>query len=146
MGVVLGTLLLLSACVEEEERVIEGEAPMADPLVQEEPVAAGLDTLEADTVFVVLANFDVEMRTPISAGPTVFRVSNEGNLEHGFAITGEGIEEALAAPLQPGETGMLRVVLEPGPYDVFCPVADHRERGMEMEIMVNEAGAGGPVE
>ncbi len=36
----------------------------------------------------------------------------------------------------PGSSGTLTVDLKPGTYEFYCPVANHKEMGMEGEITV----------
>jgi hypothetical protein len=92
-----------------------------------------------NTVAVTLTEFNIDMSASIPAGPTVFEVTNQGTTEHNFEIEGQGVEEELAANLQPGETGMLEVDLEPGTYEVYCPVDNHEGEGMALQLTVTQA-------
>lgn len=65
-----------------------------------------------------------------------FNVTNAGTHEHSFEIEGEGIEKALDRTLQPGQSAKLVVDLRAGTYKVYCPVADHEERGMTRPLVV----------
>jgi plastocyanin len=78
------------------------------------------------------------------AGETTFTVSNEGEFPHALEIEGNGIEEE-TEELGPGESGSVTVDLEPGEYELYCPVGDHRERGMVGTLVVGGGaeGAGG---
>ena len=78
------------------------------------------------------------------AGETTFTVSNEGEFPHALEIEGNGIEEE-TEELSPGESGSVTVELEPGEYELYCPIGDHRDRGMEGTLVVGgeAAGAGG---
>ena len=78
------------------------------------------------------------MPAELSAGPTVFNITDDGTVRHNSEIEGEGIEEALPQNLQPGESGTLELDLAPGTYVVYCPVGggSHREQGMEIEVTV----------
>jgi plastocyanin len=90
---------------------------------------------EAQTVEVSLTEFQIDMPTSIAAGPVTFDVSNDGAEIHGFEVEGNGIEEEIEE-LAAGEAGTLEVDLEPGTYEVYCPVDDHRGMGMELELEV----------
>jgi uncharacterized cupredoxin-like copper-binding protein len=66
-----------------------------------------------------------------------FAVTNDGTIQHSFEIEGNGLEEELEAPLDPGSTGMLTVDLSPGTYEVYCPIDAHADQGMRTEITVS---------
>jgi plastocyanin len=75
------------------------------------------------------------------AGETTFTVSNEGEFPHALEIEGNGIEEE-TEELGPGESGSVTVDLEPGEYELYCPVGDHRERGMVGTLVVGGGAEG----
>ena len=101
----------------------------------ETPVAAAA---EPELVAVSLTNFAIDMPTELAAGPIRFSIANNGAAPHNFVVEGSGVNKRLANNLQPGESGFLNVVLEPGAYTVFCPVGEgaHRANGMELELTV----------
>jgi uncharacterized cupredoxin-like copper-binding protein len=73
----------------------------------------------------------------IQAGQATIEVSNDGETVHNLEVEGPNGEEELEDDLQPGETGTLEVDLsEPGTYEWYCPVGNHRDQGMEGEITV----------
>jgi hypothetical protein len=96
---------------------------------------------EANQVEVTLIDGQINMVDSLPAGPTTFMITNEGTHEHSFEIEGQGIEEGLEPHLQPGENGTLEVDLQPGTYEVYCPVGNHRTEGMLLNLTVTEAGA-----
>lgn len=103
------------------------------------PWSAVQDTatkVEANEVEVVLSEFKIEMEDSISAGETTFVIRNAGTVEHGFEIEGNGIEKMLETNLAPGAEQTLTVNLEPGTYEIYCPVEDHDERGMSLQLTV----------
>ena len=101
-----------------------------------EAVAPG--GVSGSAVEVSLTEFAIEMPAELPAGPTTFVVTNAGEVEHNFEVEGEGVEESFGENLPPGETRELEVELEPGTYEVYCPVADHDEAGMRLELTVTE--------
>jgi uncharacterized cupredoxin-like copper-binding protein/streptogramin lyase len=131
-------------------RVVPGETGMATPEVtgMETPAATGADLTEGDatpavsamgeTVAVSLMEFAIDMPTELPAGPTTFEITNDGTIEHNFEVEGQGIEEALPENLAPGASGTLTVDLEPGTYEVYCPVDNHKGEGMRVELTVTE--------
>lgn len=93
---------------------------------------------DSEAVEVTLEEFEIRMPRSLPAGPTTFRVTNAGDTEHNFEIEGQGIEKEFETNLQPGETKAMHVNLKSGRYEVYCPVANHRALGMELELTVHE--------
>ncbi len=93
---------------------------------------------EAVAVDVSLAEWAIDAPTTLRAGRVTFNVVNDGTVPHNFEIEGEGIETLLDFDLQPGESTELEVDLEPGTYEVYCPVGEgsHRAQGMNLELTV----------
>lgn len=91
---------------------------------------------EANTVQVSLTEFAIDMPDTLPAGPTTFEVTNNGSTEHNFEVEGEGVEEEFEANLQPGETMTMEIDLQAGAYDVYCPVGDHHDQGMHVDLTV----------
>ncbi len=94
---------------------------------------------DANRVEVGLIEYEINMPASIPAGPTVFEVTNNGTAPHNFEIEGQGIERVFEVNLQPGETQTMEVDLVPGSYTVYCPVGNHRQMGMELQLSVTEA-------
>jgi uncharacterized cupredoxin-like copper-binding protein len=87
-------------------------------------------------VEVKLTQFTIEMLTTVPPGPVTFSVTNAGTMEHNFEVEGQGLEKKFDAALKPGETRSLQVDLPAGTYTVYCPMDDHRQRGMQLELKV----------
>ncbi len=104
-------------------------APEASPTAVARP---------GDQVEVSLTEYAIDMPTSLPAGTTTFMVTNNGTVAHNFEIEGQGIEEEFEQNLQPGATATMQVDLQPGSYTVYCPVANHREQGMELALTVTE--------
>lgn len=127
-----------------------GDRPDADT-VQMDTTALPVDTMGmnmedeamgSDTVEVAVVDFEIDMPTTLPGGLTVFEVTNDGTTEHNFEIEGQGIEQEFPQNLTAGETRTMEVDLQPGTYTIYCPVADHRSRGMELELSVEPAQGG----
>jgi plastocyanin len=96
----------------------------------------GTPPAEGAAVEVVLTEFAIDMPASVPAGSVSFDIANSGTMAHNFEIEGQGIEESLDEDLDPNQAESLTVELEPGTYTVYCPIGNHREQGMEVELEV----------
>jgi plastocyanin len=102
----------------------------------EEPdAAADGDGLEVSAVDFAFEPDSLEL--PEGGGTVV--LSNDGEFPHALAVDGE---DAASETIDPGATTELSLDLEPGNYTVFCPVGDHRDRGMEGTLVVGSGASG----
>ena len=85
--------------------------------------------------------FDPSTIEIASAGETTFTVVNDGEFTHALEIEGQGIEEE-TDEIDGGTTTELTVDLEPGEYEFYCPVGNHREQGMEGTLVVGGSAGG----
>jgi plastocyanin len=75
-------------------------------------------------------------------GTYTFTLSNGGSTEHALEVEGQGIEEELDE-VSPGNSGQLTVTFsKTGSYEFYCPVDDHRAKGMEGDLTVGAAAGG----
>jgi uncharacterized cupredoxin-like copper-binding protein len=76
-------------------------------------------------------------------GTYAFKVTNDGQIPHALEVQGHGAEQK-TAEIQPGASATLTVALTAkGSYEVFCPIDDHRGKGMQASLSVGgSAGAG----
>lgn len=88
------------------------------------------------TVEVKLVDYKIEMPATVRAGLTTFKVINAGQHKHNLKIKGQGLNRKLARDLKDGQSGDLQLDLKPGVYDVTCPVAFHKRKGMSMKLTV----------
>lgn len=70
------------------------------------------------------------------SGAYMFRAVNLGNFTHSLRIEGNGIDEQLTRNIPPNGSEVLEVTLSPGTYELYCPVGDHKERGMKATVTV----------
>lgn len=96
---------------------------------------------------VQLREFTIEPSSfTANVGDTVrFNVANQGTREHNLELELEsaGIEQVLfPANLQPGESGTVEFTFtEPGTWEFYCPVDQHRDRGMIASVEIQAADA-----
>ena len=110
---------------------LSGGTGMASDEEAATPAAAA-----GEVVAVELDEFEVRMPSELAAGPTTFQVTNVGDAEHNFEVEGQGIEEEFDENLRPGETKPMELDLAPGTYEVYCPVGNHEDQGMSLELTV----------
>jgi hypothetical protein len=101
-------------------------------------IGAGSSAQEVYRVRVDLSEWEITMPDDLPAGPTAFEVTNNGLFTHSFRIEGQGLERQLGALLRPGASGVLEVNLDPGQYEVYCPVSNHAQLGMRRMVNVTE--------
>jgi uncharacterized cupredoxin-like copper-binding protein len=92
-----------------------------------------------ETVAVTESDFKLDPADPRidKPGDVVFRVVNEGAVDHSLEVEGPNGESKLAQTLAPGDSATLEVKLDKrGKYEWYCPVGNHRQLGMEGEITV----------
>ncbi len=106
----------------------EGESEVQE--VVEEPI----DTIEVQETEFRLDSSEITLDR---SGTYVFRAVNSGTVGHALEVEGEGIEEE-TEEIPPGESTELEVNLEPGTYELYCPVGNHEERGMTGTVTVQE--------
>jgi len=87
-------------------------------------------------VEVVLDEYTIEMPQTLPPGPTTFLVRNAGQKSHSFKIEGPGIDVTLEAVVRPKATQSLQVTLQPGEYEIRCPIGSHAAKGMTMKLVV----------
>ena len=76
-------------------------------------------------------------------GTVTFEVTNAGQTDHALEVDGNGVEEKTSTS-SPGSRAKLTVNLSKnGTYEVYCPIAGHRDMGMEAKLVVGSASAGG---
>ena len=73
----------------------------------------------------------------VQAGSVTFDVSNDGQVTHSLVVEGPSDDSSLPNDLVPGDSSQLTVDLsQPGTYNWYCPIANHRQLGMEGTITV----------
>jgi uncharacterized cupredoxin-like copper-binding protein len=83
----------------------------------------------------------VEVSEP---GTVTFEVTNNGQIAHALEVEGMGVEDETES-IEPGQSATLTVELnEAGSYEMYCPIDDHKDMGMEGTVQVGgSSGAGG---
>jgi uncharacterized cupredoxin-like copper-binding protein len=96
----------------------------------------------AETVELVATDFAFEPSSLMfdAAGEHTLTLQNDGEFPHAIAF--DELDDA-TGNVDPGASGEVTLDLEPGSYTLYCPVGDHRDRGMEGTLVVGGASASG---
>jgi plastocyanin len=103
-----------------------------------EPSGSTSDSAPVGTVVVEEREFKLSPSpTKVSGiGVYTFKGLNKGSIPHVLEVEGQGIEEE-TAEIEPGESATIEISLPaPGTYEVYCPLDDHKEKGMVAEFIV----------
>jgi plastocyanin len=113
-------------------------------------LGAGAATVSAQSAAtVVLTEFAFSPdQLVVSAGRDSFTLQNSGAFPHNVHIEGNGVSLDVKPDgnVAGGESFTGAVTLGPGTYDIWCPVGNHRERGMVGTMTVAGTAAGGAVQ
>jgi plastocyanin len=71
----------------------------------------------------------------VKAGSVTFDASNDGGVTHALEVEGNGVEEE-TDDISPGQSAKLTVDLQPGTYEIYCPIDSHKDMGMEGSLTV----------
>ena len=138
-GLALG--LGLAACGEDDD---EESASTGTTTTEEQatpaPTGPAAETVNLSETEYKIDPADVSVKKD---GVVEFKVQNDGSVTHALEVEGAGLEEE-TDDIAPGESATLKVDLQKGVYEMYCPIDDHKEQGMVGELRV--AGATGSAE
>ena len=85
-----------------------------------------------------LTEFSIELsQQTFAPGPYEFVAEEQGQFPHALSIEGPDVDSASTSVIDPGgDSQTLNVTLQPGTYELWCPVGNHRAQGMETTITV----------
>jgi plastocyanin len=97
-----------------------------------EPGATSAKTIVVDTT-----EFKLEPSVSrVKPGTYTFRGVNRGTIPHVVELEGQGLEEETET-IQPGESKTMELTLnQVGKYELYCPLDDHKKKGMVTEFTV----------
>jgi uncharacterized cupredoxin-like copper-binding protein len=107
---------------------------------------ASVASAQAVAVPVKLSEWKIDMKSDtVKAGAVIFRVTNEGGMNHGFYVRGEGVDKG-TREIPVRQSASLAVTLKPGTYEIFCPMSDdsHQLAGMKKTLVVTPADSPAP--
>jgi plastocyanin len=136
-GAIAGALMLVAACGGGADEGGEAEPAPASP-ASDEAGATSVDPGGTEAIEILGTEFRFDPSTVTIEAPGksfLFRLVNNGSAPHALEIEGNGIEEKTET-IGPGESSELTVDLVEGEYEMYCPVGDHRDQGMEGTLIV----------
>lgn len=69
-------------------------------------------------------------------GTYTFNAVNAGQTEHALEIAGPDVAGKRTPIVEPGQSATLTVTLQPGSYEMYCPVDGHKGEGMDTNFTV----------
>lgn len=145
IATMLTAAVLASACADSEPDTRIETGPPALPGV-DSMTGAGAATLPPEDASVpsieaTLAEWSVALsRDSVAAGPVTINVRNTGTVPHRLEVEGGG-QEWVTDDIAPGGDVTMSLALEPGEYQVYCPIVaggtNHAERGMRTTLRVH---------
>jgi uncharacterized cupredoxin-like copper-binding protein len=99
----------------------------------------GGSTGAGSTVQLTATDFKFDPSDPtVKSGNVTFNMKNDGQVTHSLEIEDvtPGHDQEIEGDVSPGSSGILAVNLKPGKYEFYCPIANHKEMGMEGDITV----------
>ena len=100
---------------------------------------SGGGSTSGGTVNLTATDFKFAPSDPtVSSGKVTFDMKNDGQVTHSLEIEDvtPGHDQELEGDVSPGQSGTLAADLKPGKYEFYCPIANHKEMGMQGEITV----------
>jgi plastocyanin len=97
------------------------------------------------TIRIVEKEFSLSPSTVSISKPGLYVLQglNRGTISHALAIEGNGIDTD-GPVVSPGRTSTVRVtIVKGGSYELYCPVGNHKEMGMEGHLTLGSGGSGG---
>ena len=132
--IALASLALVAAGCggDDDDNGGESKAPATTTPAPAKTEAAGGSSVKED-----MTEFKFSDPNPsVKAGTVTFEVKNAGTTTHALEVEGPGGEEK-TGNMNPGASKSLKVDLsKPGKYEFYCPVANHRDLGMEGDVTV----------
>jgi plastocyanin len=110
-------------------------ALLAGPMPTPEPMPAGTRPQDRD-MNVSLSEWKLQpSRTRLPAGEIRILAENTGQTQHALRLVGQGLDVS-TDNFGPGDSRTLDVSLQPGEYQLICPIPGHAQHGMTATITV----------
>lgn len=127
--ILAGMVLAVASCGGDDEgSAATTQSPATSAATGGDAAGTVIDVDEKD--------FTIELSTmELTPGTYTFVTTNNGQTTHALEIEGQGVEEE-TEDIAPGDTAELTVTLVAGEYELYCPVGNHKDMGMKLDITV----------
>lgn len=132
-AVAAAAALAVAGCGDDEET----DTAAQEETTEQTDTGGGESTVEVSGVEYA---FEPPDPTVEEDGQISIEFTNDGQIQHALEI--EELEESTET-IEGGQSTTLTTSLDSGDYTIYCPVGDHRERGMEGTLTVGGGGGGG---
>jgi uncharacterized cupredoxin-like copper-binding protein len=130
--------LAITACGEDRETGTGASTTKTGTETSAAPAGKPVKTIQIEESEFKLSPDKVSVDKP---GVYEFRAKNVGQTIHALEVEGQGTEVE-TKEIQPGKTATVKAELKNGEYELYCPVSDHKERGMTGSVAVGGKGGG----
>jgi plastocyanin len=107
------------------------------------PTASGPPSSQpaSNQVTVQMTEFHLALpQQSFTPGTYTFVAVNAGQTVHAIEIDGPGVsDQRTPGDVRPGQSASLTVTLQPGSYELYCPVDGHKSKGMDTHFTVGGA-------
>jgi len=131
--------LALAACGDDDDEDTTGaatETTTEETTTDEDATAGDGGGGGGESITISETEFALDPANPtVAAGEVTITASNDGATVHNLEVEGNGVEE-ITDDLDPGQSGELKLDLEPGTYEIYCAIGTHAAQGMEGTLTV----------
>ena len=107
------------------------------------PRARAGSAVSGMTITIVEKDFSLTPSAVTITKPGTYTINgvNKGGTSHAIAITANGVEQ-IGPTVDPGGTSTVSAdITKPGTYDIYCPVGNHKQLGMDGTVTLSAAGS-----
>jgi len=139
--IAFAVLLAVAGCGGEGGTAGEPASPSPTATTAASPSPTETSPSPTDTgtvVTVEMTDFRLTLsQSSFTPGTYTFVAEEKGQAPHALAIRGPGVEAATPVVQPGGASQRLTVTLQSGEYQMWCPVGNHQQRGMELTLTVS---------
>jgi plastocyanin len=128
--------LALAACGDDDDEETTGAATTETTTEETTTDDAAQTGGGGEELTISETEFALDPADPtVAAGEVTITATNDGATLHNLEVEGNGVEE-ITDDLDPGQSGELKLDLEPGEYEMYCAIGTHAAQGMEGTLTV----------